>query len=184
MILPIYAYGMPVLRKKAEDITPQYEGLDTLLKNMFETMYDSSGIGLAAPQIGLPIRLFIVDGTDIEDDASTKDFKQVFINAQILEEFDTPWEYEEGCLSIPFVRANVKRNAKVTIQYLDENFQEKTETYDGMAARIIQHEYDHIEGILFTDRIHPLKSNMLKKKLQNISNGIVNAPYKMKFPKK
>ena len=96
MILPIYAYGMPVLRKKAEDITPQYEGLDTLLKNMFETMYDSSGIGLAAPQIGLPIRLFIVDGTDIEDDASTKDFKQVFINAQILEEFDTPWEYEEG----------------------------------------------------------------------------------------
>ena len=126
MILPIYAYGMPVLRKKAEDITPQYEGLDTLLKNMFETMYDSSGIGLAAPQIGLPIRLFIVDGTDIEDDPSTKDFKQVFINAQILEEFDTPWEYEEGCLSIPFVRANVKRNAKVTIQYWDENFQEKT----------------------------------------------------------
>jgi peptide deformylase len=113
MILPIYAYGMPVLRKKAEEITPQYEGLDTLLKNMFETMYDSSGIGLAAPQIGLPIRLFIVDGTDIEDDPSTKDFKQVFINAQILEEFDTPWEYEEGCLSIPFVRANVKRNAKV-----------------------------------------------------------------------
>ena len=184
MILPIYAYGMPVLRKKAEDITPQYEGLDTLLKNMFETMYDSSGIGLAAPQIGLPIRLFIVDGTDIEDDASTKDFKQVFINAQILEEFDTPWEYEEGCLSIPFVRANVKRNAKVTIQYLDENFQEKTETYEGMAARIIQHEYDHIEGILFTDRIQPLKRNMLKKKLQNISHGIVNAPYKMKFPKK
>ena len=184
MILPIYAYGMPVLRKKAEDITPEYEGLNTLLENMFETMYDSSGIGLAAPQIGLPIRLFIVDGTDIEDDPSTKDFKRVFINAKILEEFDTPWEYEEGCLSIPFVRANVKRNAKVTIQYLDENFQEKTETYEGMAARIIQHEYDHIEGILFTDRIHPLKRNMLKKKLQNISQGKVNAPYKMKFPKK
>ena len=109
MILPIYAYGMPVLRKKAEDITPEYEGLNTLLENMFETMYDSSGIGLAAPQIGLPIRLFIVDGTEIEDDPSTKDFKQVFINAQILKEFDTPWEYEEGCLSIPFVRANVKR---------------------------------------------------------------------------
>ena len=99
MILPIYAYGMPVLRKKAEDITPEYEGLNTLLENMFETMYDSSGIGLAAPQIGLPIRLFIVDGTEIEDDASTKDFKKVFINAQILEEFDTPWEYEEGSLS-------------------------------------------------------------------------------------
>ncbi|MFM8996002.1 MAG: peptide deformylase, partial [Bacteroidota bacterium] len=149
MILPIYAYGMPVLRKKAEDIIPDYEGLDTLLENMFETMYDSSGIGLAAPQIGLPIRLFIVDGTDIEDDPSTKNFKKIFINAQILEEFDTPWEYEEGCLSIPFVRANVKRNAKVTIQYMDENFVQKTETYDGMAARIIQHEYDHIEGILF-----------------------------------
>ncbi len=184
MILPIYAYGMPVLRKKAEDITPEYEGLNTLLENMFETMYDSSGIGLAAPQIGLPIRLFIVDGTEIEDDPSTKDFKQVFINAQILEEFDTPWEYEEGCLSIPFVRANVKRHAKVTIQYMDENFQQKTETFEGMAARIIQHEYDHIEGILFTDRIHPLKRNMLKKKLQNISHGLVNAPYKMKFPKK
>lgn len=131
----------------------------------------------------MPIRLFIVDGTDIEDNPSTKNFKQIFINAQILDEFDTPWEYEEGCLSIPFVRANVKRNAKVTIQYWDENFQEKTETYEGMAARIIQHEYDHIEGILFTDRIHPLKRNMLKKKLQNISHGIVNAPYKMKFPK-
>ena len=184
MILPIYAYGMPVLRKKAEDITPEYEGLSTLLENMFETMYDSSGIGLAAPQIGLPIRLFIVDGSDIEDDPSTKDFKKIFINAQILEEFDTAWEYEEGCLSIPFVRANVKRNAKVTIQYLDENFVQKTETYEGMAARIIQHEYDHIEGILFTDRIHPLKRNMLKKKLNNISLGLVNAPYKMKFPKK
>jgi peptide deformylase len=171
MILPIYAYGMPVLRKKAEDITPEYEGLSTLLENMFETMYDSSGIGLAAPQIGLPIRLFIVDGSDIEDDPSTKDFKKIFINAQ-------------GCLSIPFVRANVKRNAKVTIQYLDENFVQKTETYEGMAARIIQHEYDHIEGILFTDRIHPLKRNMLKKKLNNISLGLVNAPYKMKFPKK
>jgi peptide deformylase len=184
MILPIVAYGDPVLKKDSEDISKDYPALDQLIENMFETMYDSSGIGLAAPQIGLPIRLFIVDGTDIEDDPSTKDFKQVFINAQILEEFDTPWEYEEGCLSIPFVRANVKRNAKVTIQYWDENFQEKTETYEGMAARIIQHEYDHIEGILFTDRIHPLKRNMLKKKLQNISHGIVNAPYKMKFPKK
>ena len=184
MILPIYAYGMPVLRKKAENITKEYEGLDTLLENMFETMYDSSGIGLAAPQIGLPIRLFIVDGTDIDDDPSTKNFKKIFINAQITEEFDTPLEYEEGCLSIPFVRANVKRHAQLTINYLDENFQEKTETYSGMAARITQHEYDHIEGILFTDSIHPLKRNMLKKKLNNISLGLVNAPYKMKFPKK
>ena len=184
MILPIIPYGNPVLRKVAEDFQMGDAELKELIANMFETMYDSSGIGLAAPQIGLPIRLFIVDGTDIEDDPSTKDFKQVFINAQILEEFDTPWEYEEGCLSIPFVRANVKRHAKVTIQYMDENFQQKTETFEGMAARIIQHEYDHIVGILFTDRIHPLKRNMLKKKLQNISHGLVNAPYKMKFPKK
>jgi peptide deformylase len=166
MILPIYAYGMPVLRKKAENITPEYEGLSTLLENMFETMYDSSGIGLAAPQIGLPIRLFIVDGSDIEDDPSTKDFKKIFINAQILEEFDTAWEYEEGCLSIPFVRANVKRNAKVTIQYLDENFVQKTETYDGMAARIIQHEYDHIEGILFYRSHSPPQKKYVEEKTQ------------------
>ena len=183
-IRPICISGNPVLRTPAAEVTVFDDELRTLVADMFETMYDSSGIGLAAPQIGLPIRLFIVDGSDIEDDPSTKNFKKVFINAQILEEFDTPWEYEEGCLSIPFVRANVKRNAKVTIQYLDENFVQKTETYDGMAARIIQHEYDHIEGILFTDRIHPLKRNMLKKKLNNISMGMVNAPYKMKFPKK
>ena len=183
MILPIYAYGMPVLRKKAEDITPEYEGLSTLLENMFETMYDSSGIGLAAPQIGLPIRLFIVDGSDIEDDPSTKDFKKIFINAQILEEFDTAWEYEEGCLSIPFVRANVKRNAKVTIQYLDENFVQKTETYEGMAARIIQHEYDHIEGKLFTEKLAPLRRRLVQKILEQFKQGIVNVTYKMRFPR-
>ncbi|MCC7297641.1 MAG: peptide deformylase [Bacteroidia bacterium] len=183
MILPIYAYGNPVLRKKAENILPDYNGLKELIENMFETMYDSNGIGLAAPQIGLAIRLFIVDGTEIEDE-STADFKKVFINPEILEEFDTKWEYEEGCLSIPTVRADVSRHSKLRIRYMDENFKEFEEEYNGMAARIIQHEYDHIEGILFTDRISPLKRTMLKNKLQNISIGRVNVGYKMKFAKK
>ncbi len=183
MILPIYAYGNPVLRKKAENILPDYNGLKGLIENMFETMYDSNGIGLAAPQIGLAIRLFIVDGTEIEDE-STADFKKVFINPEILEEFDTKWEYEEGCLSIPTVRADVSRHSKLRIRYMDENFKEFEEEYNGMAARIIQHEYDHIEGILFTDRISPLKRTMLKNKLQNISIGRVNVGYKMKFAKK
>ncbi len=184
MILPIYAFGMDVLRRKADSINSQYEGLQALINNMFDTMYGSNGIGLAAPQIGLSIRLFIVDGCKIDDDKTTKNLKQVFINAKMIQEFDAPWEYEEGCLSIPFVRADVKRSSKITLQYVDENFIEKTETYEGVAARIIQHEYDHIEGILFTDRISPLKRSMLKKKLQNISKGFVQVAYKMKFPKK
>jgi len=183
MILPVYAYGSPVLRKKAVEIDQEYPELDVLIANMFETMYDSNGIGLAAPQIGLAIRLFIVDGTEIEE-ASTQDFKKVFINPVIVEEFDTRWDYEEGCLSIPNVRADVNRYSKLRIRYCDENFVEHEEVYDGMAARIIQHEYDHIEGILFTDRISPLKRTMLKSKLQNISIGRVNVGYKMKFPKK
>lgn len=183
MILPIYAYGSPVLRKKATEIGPEYPDLPKLLETMFETMYDSNGIGLAAPQVGLSIRLFIVDGTEIEDE-STSDFKKVFINPTILEEFDTKWDYEEGCLSIPNVRADVNRHSKLRIRYQDENFEWHEEEYEGMAARIIQHEYDHIEGILFTDRISPLKRTMLKAKLANISVGRVNVGYKMKFPKK
>lgn len=183
MILPIYAYGSAVLRKKADPIDEDYPNLKDLIENMYETMYDSNGIGLAAPQIGLSIRLFVVDGTEIEDD-STANFKQVFINPIILEEFDERWDYEEGCLSIPTIRADVNRHSKLRIHYYDENFVEKEEEYDGMAARIIQHEYDHIEGILFTDRISPLKRTMLKNKLQNISIGRVNVGYKMKFLKK
>lgn len=182
MILPIYAYGSAVLRKKAEEITPDFPGLTELIENMFETMYDSNGIGLAAPQIGKSIRLFIVDGTEMED-PSTENFKKVFINPVILDEFDKKWDYEEGCLSIPTVRADVSRHGKLRIQYADENFKEHEEEFDGMAARIIQHEYDHIEGILFTDRISPLKRTMLKSKLQNISVGKVNVAYRMKFPK-
>lgn len=183
MILPIYAYGSAVLRKKAEEISRDHPGLEQLIEDMFETMYDSNGIGLAAPQIGQSIRLFVVDGTEIEEE-STKDFKKVFINPYIMEEFDTRWDYEEGCLSIPNVRADVNRHSKLKLRYMDEKFNAIEEEFFGMAARIIQHEYDHIEGILFTDRISPLKRTMLKSKLQNISQGRVNVGYKMKFPKK
>lgn len=183
MILPVYAFGSAVLRKKADPIGPDYPNLQELIANMFETMYESNGIGLAAPQIGVAIRLFIVDGTEIED-PSTADFKKVFVNAEILEEFDQKWDYEEGCLSIPGVRADVNRHSKLRIRYQDENFKEFEEEFDGMAARIIQHEYDHIEGILFTDRIAPLKRTMLKSRLSNITIGKVNVGYKMKFPKK
>jgi len=183
MILPIYAYGQPVLRKKASDIDAQYPDLNALIDNMFETMYDSNGIGLAAPQIGLSIRLFLVDGSEIED-INPKGFKEVFINPVIEEEFGTEWEFEEGCLSIPDVRAHVKRKGELSIRYFDRNWNEHIKTFNGMAARIIQHEYDHIEGVLFTDRISPLKRNMLKRRMEGISKGRVNVDYKMKFPKK
>lgn len=183
MILPIYAYGSPVLRKKGTDISADYPNLKELLENMYETMYDSHGIGLAAPQIGLPIRLFIVDGSPIED-IEPANFKQTFINPIILEETGEEWKYEEGCLSIPTVRENVSRKSVVKIRFLDENFQEHEKTFDGMAARIIQHEYDHIEGKLFVDKISPLRRNLLKGKLNNISLGRVDHDYKMRFPKK
>ena len=183
MILPVYAYGFPVLRQKAVEIGKDYPNLTGLIADMFETMYASNGIGLAAPQIGLGIRLFITDGSEIED-IKPKGFKQVFINPQIIEEFDEKWDYEEGCLSIPQVRADVNRHSKLVLRYFDENWQEHTHEFEGMAARIIQHEYDHIEGILFTDRIHPLKRTMLKSRLNNISIGRVNVSYKMKFLKK
>lgn len=183
MILPIYAIGNPVLRQKAKDIDPGYGDLDTLIEDMFETMEESNGIGLAAPQIGLPIRLFVVDATPLEE-AEPKDFREVFINARILEEWDSKWDYEEGCLSIPTVRADVSRHKKLKIEYLDRNFEPRVGVFDGIVARIIQHEYDHIEGILFTDRINPLRRTMLKNKLQSISQGRVNVAYRMKFSKK
>ena len=183
MILPVYAYGQPVLRQKAAEIDKDYPNLQGLIADMFETMYASNGIGLAAPQIGLGIRLFITDGSEIED-IIPEGFKQVFINPQMIEEFDEKWDYEEGCLSIPQVRADVNRHSKLVLRYFDENWQEHTQEFEGMAARIIQHEYDHIEGILFTDRIHPLKRTMLKSRLNGISQGRVNVSYKMKFAKK
>jgi peptide deformylase len=183
MILPIYAYGSPVLRKKCEDITKDYPDLQQLISNMYETMYDSHGIGLAAPQIGLAIRLFIVDGSPIED-IEPAGFKQTFINPRILNEWGEPWKYEEGCLSIPTIRENVSRKPELTIRYLDEDFKEHEASFKGMAARIIQHEYDHIEGKLFVDLISPLKRNLIKGKLANISAGKVEHDYKMRFPVK
>jgi peptide deformylase len=183
MILPIVAYGDPVLRKEAEEIDQHYEGLADFIQNMWETMDNAEGVGLAAPQVGRAIRLFVVDASAFADeDPSLADFKKVFINPEIIEEFGEEWLFNEGCLSIPGIREDVKRNAKLKINYLDENFKEHEEEFDGMAARIIQHEYDHIEGILFTDRISALRKRMVKKKMEDISKGEVKVGYKMKFP--
>ncbi|MFT5237809.1 MAG: peptide deformylase [Flavobacteriaceae bacterium] len=190
MILPIFAYGEPVLRKKGAVIDKDYPKLEELLENMFETMYEASGIGLAAPQIGHPIRLFLVDATPFAEDedlseverASLENFKKVFINAQIVDEVGDEWAFNEGCLSIPDVREDVFRQSDVIIEYQDENFEKHKDTFTGMAARIIQHEYDHIEGILFTDKLSPLKKRIIKTKLSNISKGKVSIDYRMRFP--
>ena len=179
MILPIIAYGDPVLKKVGVDINKDYPEFDGLLENMFDTMYNASGVGLAAPQIGLSIRLFLVDTTPFSDDEELtveeqnvlKGFKRVFINAKILNEEGDEWAFNEGCLSIPDVREDVYRQPKITIKYLDENFQEFTESFDGLIARVIQHEYDHIEGILFTDKLSSLKKRLIKGRLNNISKG-------------
>ena len=189
MKLPIVAYGDPVLRKTAEEIDQDYPNLKDLINNMFETMYGAHGVGLAAPQIGLPIRLFVVDGSpfaeDDEDgpgDQSLKNFKKVFINPIIVEESGDKWSFSEGCLSIPDIQEEVMRHSNVVINYLDENFEEHEIELSGLAARIVQHEYDHIEGKLFTDKLPVLKKTMLKSKLDAISKGLVRVAYKMKFP--
>jgi len=190
MILPIVAYGDPVLRKETEEITKEYPKLDEVLENMFETMYEARGIGLAAPQVNIPIRLFIVDATPFEDDEDLSEeeqkfvstFKRVFINARILEESGDEWAFNEGCLSIPDVREDVFRQPNIVMEYYDENFKKHKETFSGIVARIIQHEYDHIEGILFTDKLSPLKKRLIKSKLANISKGKVGVDYRMKFP--
>ena len=191
MILPIVAYGDPVLKKKAKDITKDYPKFDSLLENMFETMYNAHGVGLAAPQIGLPIRMFLVDTTPFSDDEDlSKDeqkalngFKRVFINAKIIKEEGDEWVFNEGCLSIPDVREDVFRKPKITVAYLDENFKAQKASFDGLIARVIQHEYDHIEGVLFTDKLSTLKKRLIKKKLENISKGKTKAEYRMRFPK-
>jgi len=190
MILPIIAYGDPVLRKTGKDITNEYPNLDALLENMFETMYEARGIGLAAPQVGVPIRIFIVDATPFEEDkelteeerAFLSTFKQVFINAKIIEETGDEWAFNEGCLSIPDIREDVFRNDTIKIEYLDENFEKYTKKFDGIVARIIQHEYDHIEGVLFTDKLSALKKRLIKGKLSNISKGKIKVDYRMRFP--
>lgn len=197
MILPIVAYGDPVLKREADEIEKDYPKLNELIDNMFETMYNAHGVGLAAPQIGESIRLFVIDTTpfaerDEEDDEDLTDeerkqlagLKKVFINPIILEEHGDKWPFNEGCLSIPGINEDVYRQRDLVIEYYDENFELKEETYTGRAARVIQHEYDHIEGILFTDRLNPLRKQFLKKRLNDISQGKTAVQYKMKFPKK
>lgn len=183
MILPIFAYGQPVLKKKAEDIDNSYPNLQELIKNMWDTMYDANGVGLAAPQVGLGIRLFVIDTIQIEKDEKPEHigFKKVFINAQKIEESGEKWSYEEGCLSIPNIRGEVMRPPVLKIRYLDENFVEHIESFNGINARVIQHEYDHIEGILFTDLLTPVKRTLIRNKLENIRKGKIKLEYKMKF---
>ncbi|MBP6688169.1 MAG: peptide deformylase [Lacibacter sp.] len=192
MILPIVAYGFDVLRKTAKEITPEYPGLEKLIADMWETMYSSNGVGLAAPQINRDIRLFVVDSAqmfanmDAEETLLYPDnpgIKQVFINAHVEELLGDDWLYNEGCLSIPKIREDVYRAEEVTIRYMDENFKEHVNTFDGITARVILHEYDHIEGKLFIDYLKPLKRKMIKGKLDDISRGKVSVDYKMVFPK-
>lgn len=192
MILPITAYGNSVLRKQCEDISRDYPGLQELISNMWETLYASHGVGLAAPQVNRPIRLFLVDSLHVIEQFSPEEkaeypddngIKQVFINARIKALDGEPWAYEEGCLSIPRIREDVDRPESVRIEYLDEAFQTHEETFNGLTARVIQHEYDHIEGKLFIDYLKPLKRRLLKKKLEDISRGKVSVDYKMNFPK-
>jgi len=199
MVYPIVVYGDPVLRKKCVDIDESYENLPQLIKDMFETMYDANGVGLAAPQIGKAIRLFVIDASpfaEVDEDEEpefTKEemeqmngFKKTFINAQILEETGDEWKFSEGCLSIPKIREDVLRKPTLTIEYLDENFKKHKETYSGVIARVIQHEYDHIEGVLFTDKISPFKRKLISGKLTDISKGKFRADYRTRVyqPKK
>lgn len=186
MILPIIAYGDPVLRKTGQEIPKDYPNLAQLINDMFETMYHARGVGLAAPQIGLPIRLFVIDASpfddDEEDQPEQKKFKKVFINARITNESGKEWAFSEGCLSIPEIREDVNRQEKISITYYDENFNYFEEEYSGVIARVIQHEYDHIEGKLFIDKISPIKKRLITKKLDAISRGMVKPDYKMKYP--
>jgi peptide deformylase len=190
MILPIVAYGAQVLRTKGAEIKPDYPGLEKLLEDMWETMYESSGVGLAAPQINKPIRLFVIDSTQIftnlEDEEHGKypdepGLKEVFINAKIIKLNGEPWPYTEGCLSIPKIREEVLRNEEVELEYYDQQFQQHIKTFNGLTARVILHEYDHIEGKLFIDYLKPLKRKLLKGKLDDISKGKISVDYKMSF---
>ena len=192
MILPIVAYGTPVLRTVAKDISSDYPALEKLISDMWETMYASNGVGLAAPQVNRDIRVFMIDSAQVfanlEDEEKGEypdepGIKQLFINAHIKELHGAEWPYNEGCLSIPKIREDIQRPAQVTIEYLDENFQPHTKTFSGITGRIIQHEYDHIEGKLFIDYLKPLKRKLLKGKLDDISRGKVKVDYKMVFPK-
>ncbi len=182
MILPIYAYGQPVLKKVGKEIDADYPELKELIANMWETMYNAQGVGLAAPQIGKAIRLFIIDSVQImEEGKEDEGIKQVFINARKIEEGGEPWEYEEGCLSIPDLRGDVSRPAQIRLRYMDENFETHEKLFTGLNARVIQHEYDHTEGILFTELLKPLKRRLVKRRLDKIKIGNAAPAYKMKF---
>jgi peptide deformylase len=194
MILPIVAYGNPILRKVGNDIDENYPNLDKLIEDMWETMYASNGVGLAAPQVGRDIRLFVMDSAQIFSNMDEKDkeeenypdapgIKQVFLNAHIIEEHGDDWSYNEGCLSIPKIREDIYRAEEVTLEYLDQNFKKHTRTFNGVTARIILHEYDHIDGKLFIDYLSPLKRKLLKRKLDDISKGNIKVDYKMSFSK-
>lgn len=185
MILPIYAYGQPVLKKVATEISPDFPNLAALIENMWETMYHAQGVGLAAPQIGQSIRLFMVDTIQVmEKGEEAKGIKQVFINAEVIEEVGNSWLYEEGCLSIPDIRGEVERNEVLKIRYMDEDFNEQEAEFTGINARVIQHEYDHIEGVLFLEKLKPIKRTMIRKKLEKIKKGNIEVDYKMKFARK
>lgn len=185
MLLPIYAYGQPVLKKVAHPITADYADLQALIENMWETMEHAEGVGIAAPQVGLSIRLFVVDTTDMKRDNKEEPtdlpIRRVFINAQMMEETGDLQAYEEGCLSIPHIRGDVDRPPAIRIRWQDENFEHHEAAFTGINARVIQHEYDHIEGVLFTERLKPLKKRMIQRKLENIRLGKVNADYRMRF---
>ena len=189
MILPIVAYGANVLKVKASPVDKGDPNLGKLIEDMWETMYNANGVGLAAPQIGESIRMFVIDASPFAQDEDLsleevevlKDFKGVFINPKMMEETGNEWDFTEGCLSIPNIREDVSRKEKITIAFLDEQFKKKTLTLDGLAARVVQHEFDHIEGVLFTDKLSPLKKRLLKGKLNNISKGNINPDYKMRF---
>ena len=182
--MKIIAYGTPILKQKAKAITKDYPDLKKLISDMKDTMYKASGVGIAAPQVNLSIRLFVVDSTlIIDEDDDEVGIKETFINATMLEEEGKEWTFEEGCLSIPGIRTDIDRKPNIKIHYFDEKWKEHTKVFSGTTARVIQHEYDHIEGILFTDHLKPLKKRMLKKRLNNITLGKVDIDYKMKFPK-
>jgi peptide deformylase len=192
MVLPIVAYGNPVLRKVGQEISPDYPGLQKLIEDMWETMYNSKGVGLAAPQVNKDIRLFVMDSLQIlenleEDEKNDypgdEGYKGVFLNAEIEEIDGDEWPYNEGCLSIPKIREDILRRETITIHFFDENFMEHTKTFTGITARVILHEYDHIEGKLFIDYLKPLKKNLIKRKLNDISKGKVSVDYRMSFNK-
>ena len=185
MVLPITAYGHPILRKVAKEIDKDYPGLQTLVENMYETMYATRGVGLAAPQVNLSIRMLVLDATPFsEEDPAAENFKRVMINPKIIEETGEEWSFNEGCLSIPEIREDVMRKPKIRIQYYDDKWQHYDEVHEGVMGRIIQHEYDHLEGVLFVDKVSSIRKMLLKRKLADISKGEIDIDYKMIFPRK